>query len=317
MPESIYTRGSSREGWPPDEPLVGLPAVSAWYQRYIDSGQAELAMAVEGASYRASQAGSCLRQLQYARLGVSQTEPVTVADAWRFTAGHNGHELVQDEIKRAHPEAVVEGKFDFAIDEQVFGATHIDLLVPAPDVGENKWRVVEIKTTNGYAFKLAASTFRGAPEGPKFSHMRQLGLEWLAATEAGYDVVEARLLYLSMELLSPSLAADVAFGGEVGRFLAEWVVTPDELFTLARDQLANFQYVENRTVEKKLARRIIPEESTVEYTAIVTNPAGRRGGAFSVYSSEQGLVGGGDYWGCNYCGWQTLCASHPEEGSFE
>lgn len=303
-----------REGMPPtSNSLFGLELAKAWYQRYVDAGKAELAMSVEGASYRASWSGSCLRQIFYNRLGLPDTEPPTVADAWRFELGHLIHGDLQELVKKLWPDAQVEMKARFEIEEgpdgELYGATHIDLIVPDP-AGTDGVYVVEIKSLSGYPYKLAATTFRGEPEGPKFGHMRQLAVEARAAIEAGQKVLGGALVYVSTELVSPDLAAAVGVGGEIGRFMSEWQFSVDELEEMAADQIAEFSTVEVCITEGKLAPRYIPEQG-----GVVSDPMNR--GAYFVYDEADEVVGGGNFWGCAYCGHRTRCSTHPATGSFE
>ena len=300
MPEK--TKKDRTDGWFPDEPEIVRPAVDDWYESYLAAGKDTLGMAVDGAAYRASWSGNCLRQIQYDRLKVSPSDPLTVADAYRFELGHFVHEEFQKAIAEAVPNARIEMKLPFNVDGDVFGAVHIDLVLPDP-MHKGAVMPVEVKSMGGYQYKLAACQFQGPPQGPKFGHLRQLAIEARALQEAGYEVERGKIIYFSTENVGANLI-DVSVTGDIGRFVSEWTVSIDELDKRAERQIDEFSQVQVAITSKQLVGRYIPEEA-----GTVDNP--ETGNGYQ-YSPTGEIVGSFKAWQCRYCSHQQTCAGHGD-----
>ena len=84
-------RAKEDGGWPPDEPDIMLQVAEVWYKEYLSSEEhpVDLPMAVEGAEFRASWGGFCLRRIQYQRAHFGVSDLPAKADAYRFQLGHD------------------------------------------------------------------------------------------------------------------------------------------------------------------------------------------------------------------------------------
>lgn len=285
--------GSSNQGRSPDLlPEYASAVAMGWYEKYLDAGKDELAMAIEGARYRASWAHSCLRELQYRITKTEETDPASVADAWRFDVGHAVHDMVQDGVEAAFPTARREVKVDLR-ELGIPGAAHLDLLVEDDDGIKT---AVEIKSINGFGFKKAATNFDGPPEGPRKSAVTQGALSALAL-----DCDRLKIMYFSLELLSPSVAAKAGLNGEVGRFVAEWTYERAEFEPIALAEVERVKGVLHHIALRQLAPRWEPE---MPLDARITDVT--KGSWYEV--DEQGLVvGSGRTWKCDYCSYRTRC----------
>ncbi len=285
---------SSESGRTPDLlPEYASAVAMGWYQQYLRAGKDELAMAVEGAQYRASWAHSCLRELQYKITKVEETDPASVADAWRFDVGHAVHDMVQDGIEAAFPNAKREVKVDLRT-LGIPGAAHLDLLVEDDDGIRT---AVEIKSINGFGFKMAATNFNGPPEGPRKSAVVQGALSAMAL-----DCDRLKVMYFSLELLSPSVAAKAGLNGEVGRFVAEWTYERAEFEALALAEVDRVKGVMGHIALRQLAPRWEPEMPLHARITDVTK------GTWYETDEEGRVTGSGRTWKCDYCSYRTLCA---------
>jgi len=273
-------------------PEYASAVAMGWYEKYLNEGKDQLDFAVPGARYRASWAHSCLRELQYKITKAEETDPASVADAWRFDVGHAVHDMVQDGIEAAFPTAQREVKVDLNA-LGIPGAAHLDLLVADDGIVT----AVEIKSINGFGFKKAATNFSGPPEGPRKSAVVQGALSALAL-----DCDRLKVMYFGLELLSPSVAAKAGLNGEIGRFVAEWTYERDEYEPIARAEIERVQGVLAHIAAGQLAPRWEPE---MPLDARITDTS-----TGQWYETDgSGLVtGSGRTWKCLYCSYRTRCA---------
>lgn len=111
---------------PPDAaPYFSALLAEAW-EAAVDHDD-DKAMAFPEARLRHSWAGSCARRIGYQMTKAPVTEPIDVADHWRFGLGTIIHERWQDVLLKAFPEAEVERKVWI---EECKSAGHVDLFVP-------------------------------------------------------------------------------------------------------------------------------------------------------------------------------------------
>jgi hypothetical protein len=280
------------QGLYPDSMPRYTPTLAAkWFEQYVEAGNLYLATAVEGSRYRASWAGSCQRELQYNMRGTDQSDPTTVADAWRFNLGSMVHQDMQAVLAEAFPDAEIEKKVDL---EPIMGfpaSAHLDLFIPGSKRPKKPSAAVEVKSINGFGYKMAASTFKGPPEGPRDSAIIQGALAALAL-----DADELVIMYFSLELLSPQLAAGVGIGGELGRFTAEWTFPRKQYEPIARNEIERVKLVMDYVEADVLApRRTID----IPVDAVITDPVkgtGQRADGSPVRT-----------WKCGYCGHRTTC----------
>lgn len=293
----------SVDGWMPDAPDLVEPIAQAWYQDYLKNEEhpVDLQMAVEGAEFRASWGGMCLRRIQYHRMEAGASNPPSMADGYRFYLGHDMHDRMQAVAKVVLGEVEIEAALPFAVSADAFGACHIDLVTSDGEFV----RPVEVKTIGGYAFKLCATSFRGPAQGPKFNVRRQLALETLALLEAGFEVQRGTVLYLSQELVSDKLALEICDEPEIGRFAAQWDVPVETLIEWAYEQRAEFRLVLDAEKKKELVPRVIPEYGP---DSVVVD---QRRQICDVI--EDGLIVNTESaWMCGFCPFLELCVSHGD-----
>lgn len=180
--------------------------------------------------------------------------------------------------------------------------------------GEHSWSpaheraevCVELKSINGWGFKTKATTQGGPPEGPSWSHVVQGALN--AAALSCNQVVVA---YLSMELVSPSLAKAYC-DTELGRFAAEWHFTIDGQL---RDVVANEVARVNRLF-RAVDAEVLPSrelhDGDIPAGAQIANPST---GAWVVTNSNGTIQQAGSTWFCNYCGWRQACVAAGAEAT--
>lgn len=330
---SDLPQGDKPTGRPPvAEPLIVGRLALAWHQAYLDDGNDELAMAIEGARWRASWSGMCARAVGYeityadqkralgelidtlggrqgddltddeaADLseavgqveGFAPSDPHSISDHWRFGIGSMIHESLQKVIVDAFPGAEAEVKIK--VDD--FGAAHADLVLDERDeeTGRISRTLVELKTCNGFFWKLAATNYKGAPEGPRQSAITQGAV---AAHAIGAD----RLIigYLSLECLSPNLAASMGMD-EIGRFAGEWWYDRAEYEPIAERELKRVRRILEVVDAGELPPRSTPE---IPARARITNPAK---GSWTLEDDSGAITMAGDTWICGYCNWRSQC----------
>lgn len=173
--------------------------------------------------------------------------------------------------------------------------------------GEHTWSpnheraalVGELKTVNGFSFKTKATTFKGPPEGPQYAHIIQGAI---AADALGCDSVIVG--YLSMELVSPSLASAYC-DDETGRFAAEWHFSVRQMRSVLDTEYARI----NRLMRAADAN-VMPAREL--YTDDIPS------GAFIINPSTGAWRAGdvaGSTWFCNYCGWKDQCINDGADGA--
>lgn len=329
---------------PDREPQLAPVLAQAWYDQWAERFDRHLPTAIPDAGpFRASWAASCARQLAYNLAGTERTEPMTLADIWRTSLGSVVHERFQEQYAKVFPEAKVELDVDLR-PLGLAGSAHTDLVVPDPYEGEHaeamkreRWMPVEIKTINGTGFKMSATDFKGVPEGPRESALVQLALQTIALVEAGWKIERAKVVYLSLELVGPELAEKIGFGGEVGRFAAEWTYTVDELRPIAeaeRDRMMGIlgkleadrrnravDYVtpgEMTDAEVDAAALELGYDPTVIVRSIPQYEVGKPVTYLRVVDPSKGTTAKGSalrkVWQCRYCGFQSQCVADMEAG---
>lgn len=281
-------QGDKPAGRPPDEnpDIVGRLA-EAFYAKYTADGHDTLAMAVEGARWRASWSDMCSRRVGYEIAGLEQTDPPGLAEFWRFNLGTFVHEAMQALAADAFPNAQAEA--NVAIDD--FGAAHVDLVIDDPDpTAEYPRTVVEIKSDGGFHFKISTTNWKGVPEGPRSSAVVQ-GAVSAEALNADRLIVAV----FALELLSPDMAAK-AGRDELGRFAAQWTFLPDEFLPIAEKERKRVRRMIEIVDEGGLVPRHVPSEMPAR--ARITDPA--RSG-WTVQDDSGAIVMAGQVWNGQYC----------------
>lgn len=294
---------SKSGGHPPVQRPIVVPLVAqAWHDAYIADGNDTLPMSIEGRRFRASWAGKrCDRSLQYAIQRTPASEPLSLADHWRFGIGTMVHEVVQKTLPVAFPHADIEAPVDLR-PINIDGAATADVVLR--DMAGKATRVIEIKTINGFGFKKSATSFKGPAEGPRWSAIVQGALA-ASALNAVDGLVVA---YLSLENLSPNMATYA--DSEVGRFAAEWHYTLDECDDIANAEAIRIDRVMAFVDGGGLAPRTI-HDPELPNGATVTNPDR---GMWTVTIDGQ-VHGAGSTWMCDYCEHRSTCVSDGPGGT--
>jgi hypothetical protein len=299
----------TREGVTPDaDPFIGRAIAEAWLSENFSD---EKAHAVEGTSFRFSMAGACSRELAYYMTDTPISDPVDAAGAWRMSLGTMVHEAVQKYQNYIIPALMldVDETRSGSIDDEVKthidrcnGSGHADMVITVLD-GNNtvlKKTVVELKTINGFGYKMAATSFKGAPEGPRQDHVLQAALNAYAL-----DADEVIVCYLSMENVSPNLIKycdDPMFG----RFTAQWTYSKAEWMPLAEAEIERVSKIQARLNEVDgdalQIRRRVKNDDGVWVT--VNDPST---GAWTRTDEDGAIVDAGKYWKCAYCNYQQQC----------
>lgn len=324
------------KGNPPvADPQYGPLLAMAWRDAYVD--ESDLPMAVEGVRLRASWAGRCSREIGYKVAGLPETDPPDLAAYWRFGLGTLVHERLQSVLADAYPGAEIEKITDWKR-LGLSGASHVDAYlvteertsssfrspsgpgssgqedelggagarseayVSDPDEGPNSGRtrstVIEIKTTNGFAYKLMVGA-RGPAQGPKSGALLQAALSARAL-----DADEVVIIYLSMEGLSPREAEKIGTD-DIGKFCAEWRYPISALNEMIDREVARLGRIVELVDGGELAPRHYPIE--MPPSARVTDPM------TGAWTLEKGghVLEAGTLWACGYCPMQQRCAGDP------
>lgn len=291
------------EGNPPSpNPKFVTQLAEAWYADLVSNNghghDLDLTRAIpEAGPYRGSYASKrCDRDLYYALSGVEQSDPPGVADQWRFAIGHMVHDGIQKVMNRVHDgKVLVENDVDLN-PAGIPGSAHADLIVLDDDGAEVC--VVEYKTINGFGFKMAATTFKGPPEGPRSGHALQAAMVAVARGVPYFAVG-----YFSLENLSPSMAADFA-NGEIGRFTAEWRYKTDDWVGEVNREAQRVARILDDIDQGRMSPRRLDDPEYPE-NAIVEEPD--RKGRWTATTDDGIVVGTGTAWMCDYCSFRTRC----------
>lgn len=296
-------------GNPPDSsPRFVTALADRWYKDYVDGGNEDRSFAVPGTRWRASWAAGCARKVAYSidhadarRQGdddrvvlTKPSNPPTVADLWRMNLGTMVHTALEEIFPAAFPGADIELAVDLR--PEVDGSATSDIVVRQPD---GKVIVVELKTKNGFGYKLATTNFKGPPDGPSYNHKVQAAV---LAHALGAD--ELVVGYLAMECISPGLADGMGLG-DVGRFAAEWTY-PKEVFTpwalQEHKRVGRIISVVDSDGPSEVPRAVDDDE--VPREARIVDPSK---GAWEVRDADGVVTQVGRTWFCSYCSYQDRC----------
>lgn len=297
------------EGNPPNaNPKFVTQLAEAWYQSLLDHDEGSPIPADhpirDVGPYRASYSSKrCDRQLMYALRGDDKTNPPTIADQWRFSIGHMVHAGIQKVMDQVHGGNVLVEELVDLTPAGIPGFGLADLIVlEEQDHGASapaEVCVVEYKTINGFGFKMAATTFRGPPEGPRSGHALQAAMVAVAR-----DIPYFAVGYFSLENLSPSMAGDFA-NGEIGRFTAEWRFKTEDWVPLVNHEAIRIQSILADIEAGTLTPRRLDDP---EYPAGAVVDEPDRKGRWTATDEDGIVVGTGTYWGCQgYCPHYDRC----------
>lgn len=300
---------SQYDGVRPDpDPFIGRAIAKAWLAQNYQEGKAH---AVEGSRFRFSMAGTCSRLLQYYDTGVEVTNPPDAADAWRMGLGTMVHTAIQEYFESEF----VNGVFDCNYYEvemetktsipEISGSGHVDMFFTLFDKDEKPYRkvVVEIKTLNGFGFKMAATGFKGPAEGPRRDHVKQAALSAYAL-----DADDVIICYVSMENVSPSIAGKYCDDAEFGRFTAQWTYSKAEWMPLAVAEIERVRSILSQ-IDHPSGGLVVPTiENDRGVLVQITDPAS---GRWELLEDDV-LIDSGKAWQCSYCRYRSRCIKDSE-----
>lgn len=295
------------------------PDKDNWLARQVFTAWHETAEAKRGehvrqstAPFWASDGATCARKLSYSlleRAGLAEpTNPPDIASIWRFHLGDVVHEDVQSSLPTDEHEVRAVLKDD---DGNDFVSCRADTIIPFQYEDEANGPVpadgvaaVEIKSMNGFGFKMSATTFKGPAEGPRWSAVVQLALTVKALIQQGRDdITHGIILLVALENVSPNMAKDFA-DSEIARFSAQFTYTAEELVAIADDIIPRLLNIRRVVVEEaSLAPRVI-NDPEIPKAARIVNPTT---GAWELHDRDGGLIRAGTTWVCGYCDWRDQC----------
>lgn len=294
---------------PVPTPEILGPLLHGWFDQYLADGNATRAKAIPGTMFRASWAGArCDRALYYRMSDTPESEPLTIADAWRFNLGNAVHLYLQEMLPTLFPHSDVEVPVDLR-PLGVDGSATVDIVTYTDDSRSSVDAVVEIKSINGFGFKKCATNFRGPATGPKHNAVVQGSLA-AAALQARRLIV----VYVSLENLSPNQALTyLNVDDDIGKFAAEWHYTADEVAALAAAEVARVNRVARYLTH---ADGVLPpralHDPEVPTGAIITDPA-HQSGAWQVTDATS-VIDAGTTWHCGYCNFRSRCLTDGPGG---
>lgn len=324
-------------GLPPSRhPFMVEAIADAWLARYRGDGRDIKARSIpEAGPYRGSFAGKrCDRDLFYALLKemvpppqpggwasaeaydeawqewtdqFAESNPPGPAEYWTWWLGQLVHEALQPILLEMFPGAAEKSHDLRAIG--VPGSSHSDVelvapFTPNPD-DEPVPTMVEIKSTNGYSYKMQATSFQGPPEGPRYGAVMQAVM---SAAAEGIDRIV--IILASLEKVSPNMAWST--DSEAGRFMSEWHFSVEEMRPQLEAEieriLAIIKWAESWLNDQTIALppRMLHDP---EYPdgAIVQAPSLGQKAPWTVVDEAGNVKASGTYWGCGYCSQKDRC----------
>lgn len=251
-----------------------------------------------GTPFRHSDAGKCARAISYTAAGIPRSDPMDITGVWNTSLGSLIHEQWQEALQARWPDAEVEVTCSTVGAD---GSGHIDAVIRQAA----SWVIAyELKTVGGFGFKAAVGAARkGTPaEGPKSAHLLQAALNGRAV-----DADEVIVGYLAKECISANVARRFGITDDVGRFAAEWTLTREQYEPLADLEAERIDGILGLVADGRLAARKSPE---MPVGAEVDDP--QTGAWVQWVNDEDGdrvLNDTGSTWECDYCAFQTLCAT--------
>lgn len=244
------------------------------------------------------------------------SNPLDITAAWVFEIGHAVHRTVQDAMRRAYPNAGIEVKVDMRPD--IDGSATVDCIITLhaaeavrqgfvvrPDY-DNFVIVIELKSTNGFAFKLAASTFKGAPQGPRHSASVQGSLQ---ATALDADLLIVGVF--SLENIGKDMVSTLFRDEPWARFMAGWSYDRETFLAIAKREHRRVAKVLALLNEGKLAPRVI-DDPELPKGAAVTRPTDTPKTTMWQTVVDDQITNTGTTWLCAYCQWRDRCISDGE-----
>jgi len=289
-----------RKHFPPvAQPIFAQALLEAWGQVYVPEDDKPHAAP---SRIRHSDAGRCARFLGYRLTDAEVSNPLTVADYYRFWIGQLVHTEMQEIAAKKWPGCEIEFITVNPVTDAhglAISSGHGDLLIVLKDRDGRRY-ALEIKTLNGFGFQKAIG-FRGDAEGPRSSALIQGALN---AHLHDADVLV--LLVLSIDCIAAGQATKAGFA-PWQRFMAEWHYERNQFQPIAEQELARFEAIVTKTDTIGLPARSIP---SLPAGALITNPAKGR------WTVEQDgrIFSNGSTWECDYCPFQLSCTEDADNG---
>jgi hypothetical protein len=301
LPRVAYRDDTPIVGRAPDfKPRIGPKLMDSWYQARTHDDN--LAHAIpEAGPFRGSWAGSCGRQIAYEIAKVPESEPKTVADYWRLDLGTLIHDRIQQAIPEAYPNAEVERNIDMN-SIGIRGSLHLDMLLPFKD--SDRWAAVEIKSINGFGYKMSATSMKGGPHGPRESAVIQGSLAAASLRAQGINVTDMIVQYLAIELVSPDLGKKIGRGDELARFEAEWTYEVEEFEAIAHAEAARWQEIDDILFGDDKDKPFT-ELNPVDVPRHIPNVGTIINPATSTARNAEGKAF--KTWQCSYCSYRSRC----------
>lgn len=296
LAKDLSALAASERGIAPDQTPGITPALIKHWAALDDRDRA---MAHPEARIRHSWSGKCSRAIAYLVGGEQPTNPFTEADYYRFAIGKIVHEFWQ---QFAIPALTEVGWTDLTAEYEmttsdtagrIVSAGHGDLIGTTPDGKRTK---VEVKTINGFGYKSILGLGKD-PAGPRWGDLLQGSVNADAS-----DCDELRMVYLSLELLSPSYANKVQ-AHEFNRFCAEWTFTREQWFPLAQVERERWDSILASVDAEIPVPRYIPDPD-IPVDAIIVDP---KSGRWDVTDDNGYITNSGSTWHCNYCSFRHKC----------
>lgn len=222
---------------------------------------------------------------------LAPTNPPSIADAWRFGIGS----MIHDQLQKVLPTVFPDAQIELRVTIEDWGSARIDAVITEQRDEAPFVTVLELKSVNGFGYKTMATSFKGAPEGPRKSAIVQGAM---AAKELNADRLIIGLL--SLECLSPDVAQRNGLD-EIGRFAAEWHFTPAEYLPYAEQETKRVRKILDLVEAGTLPPRSTPE---IPPRARIVDP---RTGAWTITDEAGQIQGNGKTWVCGYCRNRDRC----------
>lgn len=243
------------------------------------------------APYFASDAGSrCLRQLYYKMSGAPRPE-MDLPTEWKLSLGTMVHAQLEQVIIARFKEWSSEHRFRLE-PIGIPGRGKADVIVPSP-LGKV---VVDFQTQNGFGYKMAATTFKGGPNGPMLGKEIQVALA-VVALDADFGIVAN----LALEVLGPAFAPNLP-ADDILRMAAQWTISRERCDALVRTEVRRVELSMAAMKGGYLPVRQLSLPNVPKNAVIVDPDKGR----WNVAEGDK-VLQFGTAWPCDYCDFRELC----------
>ena len=272
-------------------PLLTSLLADEWHKKAQEGKPTAL-----GTKLRYSSAHGCSRQIGYSAMDVIPTEPVDIAGAWVMGVGTVIHELVQEAIGRAYPNA----EFETASQVNDYISGSCDAFIPEEDFGAG-WSggnvLFELKTMGTYSFdsQVGLDRMRGkwkdkGAEGPKAGAIAQAGMNALGIEKARGIRIDTLIMgSITFEAVSKNKARSLDLN-DVRRVMNEFHISRDEWEPLAQAEIDRLTEIGSFLDESLFPDRWALDDQGRETKL---DPFGRN-------------------WQCDYCAFRTTCVNDGE-----